>query len=282
MEPWAQYHDVEEKKLLDGAVLPAGGGAQADLEGALDLIFRHPNVGPFVCRALIQRLVSSNPSPAYVYRCGQAFDDNGAGVRGDLKAVVRAILLDYEARAPQLATRPESGHLREPVVRLVGLLRALDARPRTGRWRFFVQLDRAGMSTGETPLRAPTVFNFFEPGYALPGEIAQAGLVSPEFQITTETTILGAANLDLTALGGGGRAAPLLFNLAPYKAPQVANDEALLDKLDLLLFGGAMSDATRATLRAALADPDFPHTGDQRILTLMWLASLAPESVVQK
>jgi uncharacterized protein (DUF1800 family) len=282
MEPWALYHASDEKLLLGGSHLPAGLSAQADLEQSLDVIFQHANVGPFVCRFLIQRLVTSNPSPAYVYRCDKAFANNGAGVRGDLSAVLRAILLDYEARAAAIAARPDEGHLREPVVRLVGLLRAVDAEPRNGRWRFFGQLDRAGMTTGQTPLRAPTVFNFFEPGFALPGEIAQAGLVSPEFQIATETTIVGAANLFLTILGGAGRNGPLRFDLTPFQPPQAATDEALLDRVDQLLFAGAMSDATRGILRGALADPGFPQPADQRVLTLLWLASLAPESVVQK
>jgi len=282
MEPWAAFHDTGEKRLLGGALLPAGQNARTDLEQALDAVFLHPNVGPFVCRSLIQRLVASNPSPAYVYRCGQTFADNGAGIRGDLKAVLKAILLDYEARSATLATRQDAGHLREPAVRLAGLMRTLDAEPRNGRWRFFAQLDRQGLSTGETPLRAPTVFNFFEPGYALPGEIAQAGLVSPEFQIATETTILGTANLHLTILGGADRNSPLRFDLTPFQPPQAPTDEVLLDRVDLLLFGGSLSEATRGILRNALADPDFPRTGDPRVLTLLWLASLAPESVVQK
>ena len=281
MESWESFHDVDEKRLLNGTVVPAGQSAQADLEQALDSVFHHPNTGPFVCRFLIQRLVTGNPGPGYVYRCGQAFANNGSGVRGDLGAVLRAVLLDYEARAAALAARPDAGHLREPVVRLVGLLRVLDARPRNGRWRFFGQLDRQGLSTGQTPLRAPTVFNFFEPGYALPGEVSAAGLVSPEFQIATETTVIGAANLHLAVLGGAGQNRPLLFNLTPLQPLQAPTDEALLDRIDLLLFAGSMSDATRGTLRAALADPGFPP-GDQRVLTLVWLASLAPESVVQK
>jgi uncharacterized protein (DUF1800 family) len=282
MEPWAFFHATDEKRLLDGAVLPAGQSAQADLEGALDVIFRHPNTGPFVCRFLIQRLVTSNPSPAYVYRCGQAFANNGAGLRGDLQAVLRAILLDYEARAAVVAARPDEGHLREPAVRLVGLLRAIDARPRNGRWRVLGRLDGRGQSTGQTPLHAPTVFNFFEPGYALPGEISQAGLVSPEFQIATETTVIGAANLHLAILGAAGANGPLQVNLAPFLPPQAPTDETLLDRVDLLFFAGSMSDATRGVLRTALADPDFPRQGDQRVLTLLWLASLAPESTAQK
>ena len=282
MEPWAQYHATNEKRLLDGALLPAGQSAQQDLEAALDTIARHPNVGPFVCRFLIQRLVTSNPSPAYVYRCGQAFADNGAGARGDLAAVVRAILLDYEARSATLPGRQDYGHLREPVVRLAGLLRTLRATPRNGRWRLAQFERQSGFSSGQIPLRAPTVFNFFEPGYALPGEIAQAGLLSPEFQIATETTVVGGANLHLAVLGAGGAGGQLALDLAAFLRPQVANDEALLDRVDLLFFARAMSEETRDALRDALADADFPRPREQRVLTLLWLASLAPESVVQK
>jgi uncharacterized protein (DUF1800 family) len=280
MQAWATYHDTDAKKLLDGAVLPAGQSAQADLQQSLDMIFRHPNVGPFFCQFLIQRLVTSNPSPAYVYRCGQAFANNGAGVRGDLKAVLRTVLLDYEARATQIATRPDEGHLREPLVRLMGTLRTLNAMPRNGQWR--LNIDRQGLGLGQIPLHAPTVFNFFEPGYALPGEVAQAGLVSPEFQIVTETTIVGAANVHRALFGSGGMTGPLTFDLTPFQPPQAPTDAALLDKVSLLLFAGSMSDPTRAILSAALADPDFPRQADQRVLTLLWLASLAPESVAQK
>ena len=280
MQAWATYHDTGEKRLLDGAVLPAGQSAQTDLEQSLDMIFHHPNVGPFFCQFLIQRLVTSNPSPAYVYRCGQAFANNGAGVRGDLKAVLRAILLDYEARATLIAARPDDGHLREPLIRFLGTLRTMDARPRNGQWR--LNIDRQGLGMGQVPLRAPTVFNFFEPGYALPGEIAQSGLVSPEFQIATETTVVGTANVYRSLFGTGGQTGPLMFNLTPFQPPQVATDAALLDKVSLVLFAGAMSDGTRGILSTALADPDFPRQADNRVLTLLWLASLTPESVVQK
>ena len=117
---------------------------------------------------------------------------------------------------------------------------------------------------------------------ALPGEIAQAGLVSPEFQIATETTIVNAANFVQSLLGNGGNG-PLRFDLTPYQSPQVTSDAALLDKIDLILFGGAMSDGTRTILANALADPDFPSASpNQRTLTLLWLASMTPESVVQK
>jgi uncharacterized protein (DUF1800 family) len=285
MESWLQYHDGDAKTLLDGAVLPAGQSARADLEAALDVVFAHPNVGPFVCRFLLQRLVTSNPGPGAVYRCALTFADDGSGERGDLAAVLRTILLDYEARAAELVARQDQGHLREPFVRFAALLRALDGEPRQGRWRF-AALDQPGLSLGQTPLRAPTVFNFFEPGYALPGEIAQAGLVSPELQIATETTVVGAANFHRAVLeasaSNGGRPGFLSVDLAPFLPPQVADDSALLDRVDLLLFAGSMSGETREVLGTALADPDFPSGRERRVLELLWLASLAPESAVQK
>ena len=143
-------------------------------------------------------------------------------------------------------------------------------------------MTRSSPSACPTGGRALSVFNFFEPSYALPGEIAQAGLLSPEFLIATETTVVGGANLHLAVLGAGGAGGQLVLDLAAFLRPQVADDEALLDRVDLLFFARAMSEETRDTLRDALADADFPRPREQRVLTLLWLASLAPESVVQK
>jgi uncharacterized protein (DUF1800 family) len=282
MEPWALFHDDGEKLLLNGEVLLPGLGAQADLEAALDNVFLHPNVGPFVCRQLIQRLTTSNPSPGYVYRCALAFAGEGGGTRGDLRAVLRAILLDYEARSAEIAVRQDFGHLREPIVRFLGLLRTLDAEPAGGRWRF-VGIDRPGLGLGQVPFRAPTVFNFFEPTFALPGEIAQAGLVSPEFQITTETTAIGAANLHYAVLAAASANGPQIrVDLSPFVAPQAPDDATLLDRVDLLLYAGTMSAETRGILAEALADPAFPLAPQIRALQLLWLVSVSPEFAVQK
>jgi uncharacterized protein (DUF1800 family) len=281
MEPWPQFHEPGEKLLLDGGVLAAGGGAPADLDAALDAVVAHPNVGPFVCRRLIQRLVTSNPSPAYVYRCAQAFADDGRGVRGDLKAVVAAILLDYEARSAEVAVRQDFGHLREPLIRFVGLLRTLHAKSPAGRYRF-TALERPGLGLGQSPYRAPTVFNFFTPDYSQPGEIASAGLVSPEFEIATETTVVGAANFLGAVLQPGFASRRLHVELAPFEAPQVKTDEELLDRVDLLFFGGAMTADTRSILRDALLAADFPKTRDARVLRLLWLANIAPEGAIEK
>src|SRR5205814_3264296 len=127
----ASHHQTTAKTILNGVALPANQTAAQDLKTTLDTIFNHPNVGPFIARQLIQRLVTSNPSPGYVYRAASVFNDNGQGVRGDLEAVVRAILMDYDARGPALATQG-AGHQREPVIRLTNLLRAFSASAPNG------------------------------------------------------------------------------------------------------------------------------------------------------
>lgn len=180
MELYEAYHDTGAKKLLGGVVLPARQSGEEDLRAALDNIFEHPNVGPFIATRLIERLVTSNPSPAYVRRVAAAFDDNGAGVRGDLGAVVRAILLDPEAR-PDDALDTD-GKLKEPLLRLTQLWRAYDARSESGAFPFGF----AYILLGQGPLQSPSVFNFYSPFYAPPGEIRDRGLVAPELQIATE------------------------------------------------------------------------------------------------
>ena len=193
MIPFEAEHDRGAKTLLGGRVLPAGQTAMQDLQGSLDNVFEHPNVAPFICRRLIQRLVTSNPSPAYVYRVSGAFNDNGEGVRGDLGAVVKAILLDPEAR--EITVHTGAGKVREPMLRLSNVLRACYQEPSSnpptlGRFVLQDQSDQYG----QAPLSAPTVFNFFEPDYSLPGELVDAGLYSPEFQIVTELTSVDMAN----------------------------------------------------------------------------------------
>lgn len=177
-------HDVDVKVLLDGKTLPAGQTAQQDLDGALDIIFNHPNVGPFVGKQLIQKLVTSNPSPAYVARVSAAFDNNGSGVRGDLKAVIKAILLDPEARGGNVADAGY-GHLREPALFIASLLRTLGANSDGMAPRSAV----AGMS--QNIYASPSVFNFYSPQYRAPGA---ADLYGPEFGILDTSSALARMN----------------------------------------------------------------------------------------
>ncbi len=180
MQLYPAFHDTGEKLLLNGVVLPAGQAGAQDLSDALDNIFNHPNVGPFVAIRLIQRLVTSNPSPGYVDRVASVFNDNGSGVRGDLGAVVRAILMDDEAR-PDM-TMELDGKIKEPILRLTQLWRAYDAKSQSGRYPFIA----AYIVLGQGPLQSPSVFNFFSPFYAPPGEIRDNNLVAPELEIATE------------------------------------------------------------------------------------------------
>jgi uncharacterized protein (DUF1800 family) len=283
MESWPDHHTQGTKLLLGGVTLPAGQTPEQDLNAALDVIFNHPNVGPFICRELIQRLVTSNPSPAYVYRCGQAFANNGQGVRGDLQAVLRAILLDYEARSTTFLVQQGYGHLREPIVRLGGLLRALHATPPAdGKFRIH-HLESEQFGLDQNPLRAPTVFNFFEPSYVLPGAVAQAGLVSPEFKITNETTVFGTADYLRAFIFRGLGTAPL--NIVPdYSGLVPLSDSNLLAQLNLVLMANGMPPAMQAALQTALANPSFSSRSDpaMRVKNLAWLIEMSPSFVVQK
>jgi len=180
MQLWPGFHDTGEKTLLNGTILPAGQTGEQDLAAALDNIFEHANVGPFIAIRLIQRLVTSNPSPGYVSRIAAVFDNNGAGVRGDLGAVVKAILLDPEAR-PAMPMEID-GKLKEPLLRLTQLWRNYNAASAGGRYPY----NFAYILFGQGPLQSPSVFNFFSPFYAPPGEIRDSSLVAPELEIATE------------------------------------------------------------------------------------------------
>lgn len=245
----SSFHSTGEKRLLDGVVLPAGQTPLEDLHDALDVVFRHPNVGPFLSRQLIQRLVTSNPSPAYVRRVATVFNDNGAGVRGDMAAVVKAILFDEEARSATAAAHPHFGHLREPMIRFVTVLRAFNGRAPTGRFRVW-NLDQ---TMGQAPFRAPSVFNFFSPDYAKPGPIQNLGLVSPEFQITHETTVMRAANTmrELVYRGYNWNEHQISLDLSVEQS-LAGNVPALVERLNVLLLNGRMSDEMATIVREAV------------------------------
>ena len=191
MKMFNDYHEPGPKYLLNGYVVPGQTiiDGEADVDSALNHLFHHPNVGPFIARLLIQRLVKSNPSPAYISRVAAAFVDNGSGTRGDMKAIIRAVLLDPEARDCALVNSIHEGMLREPIVRYTNMTRgfnalAADQTFRNATYDFWEK-------TEQRPLGAPSVFNFYKSDYQPIGPIANAGLVAPEFQITNAQSILG-------------------------------------------------------------------------------------------
>jgi uncharacterized protein (DUF1800 family) len=177
-----------------GASIPANTPGAAALKTALDTLFTHPNVGPFFGRQMIQRLVTSNPSPAYVARVAAAFNNNGAGVRGDMKAVWVAILLDDEARGPAGLSSPNFGKLREPMLRFVNWARSFGVVSKGDSWKLG-DLSSTTSGLGQSPLHSPSVFNFFRPGYVPPGTtLAQSQSTAPEFQLVNETSVGGYVN----------------------------------------------------------------------------------------
>ncbi len=241
-------HSTLEVRFL-GATIPANTSGADALRLALDIIFRHPNVGPFFARQMIQRLVTSNPSPAYVGRVAQAFANNGAGVRGDLKAVWTAILTDAEARAAPDATQTTRGKLREPIVRLVQWARTVGTTSATGAYELY-DLTPNDFGIGQSPLRAPSVFNFFRPGYVPPNTgIAAAARQAPEFQLHNETTTAGYINfMEWMTSGAYQDVLPGYAALLP-----LAHDPpALLAWLNLRLAANQVSAATLSRMQVAL------------------------------
>lgn len=230
-------HDQLPKTLLNGYQMGAGQTAQQDLNDALDNIFNHPNVPPFISRQLIQHLVTSNPSPAYVKRISAVFADNGNGVRGDLSAVVKAILLDPEARAGDSAAPAlGEGHLREPVLFIAGLLRELGATISISN--NFVAY---GNEMGQQIYFPATVFNYYSPGY----DIAGTTINAPEFQILDGATALVRANF-MTNLIYGNLGVDL-------SALSTMTDSAIIQALNTAMLGGTMPSDMQNTIATALA-----------------------------
>jgi uncharacterized protein (DUF1800 family) len=284
------FHDTTVKTIVNGVVLPANQDGSKDLKDALDTLFNHPNTGPFISRQLIQRLVTSNPSPGYIYRVAQVFANNGAGVRGDLGAVVRAILLDYEARSASAATASSFGKLKEPVLRATALLRAFDGAANNGRYQIFTGFGSESQ-LGQTPMHSPTVFNFFEPNFVQPGTLAAAGLYAPEYQILTDTTAISAPNqlwnyiyttrstTDPTQTSIGLQLTSLL--------PLARTPQALVDQMNLVLAQGSLPKATTDRLVAAItAMPVGTATNTapdlERVRSTIYLTVTVPPGAVQK
>ncbi len=256
------FHSTSAKAFL-GTTIPASTTADpaGDLKIALDTLFNHPNVGPFIGRQLIQRLVTSNPSPAYVQRVASVFNNNGKGVRGDMAAVVRAVLLDPEARDAAQAAGPNAGKLREPVVRMANWARAFGAASASGDW--LIGSTSGNTSLGQTALTSPSVFNFFRPGYSPPNtRVGGAGLVAPEFQIVDEVTVAGYLNTMQTAIDGGvGTATNGVRDVRADYAPLMAlagDVSALVDRVDLLLTYGQMTATTRSRIVQAVGGVTVP------------------------
>lgn len=302
MEMYEEWHEPGEKYLLNGQVVPAGQTGMEDIQDALDNLFNHPNVGPFIGRQLIQRLVKSNPTPDYVERVAMAFNDNGDGVRGDMKAVIRAVLLDPEARDCEWIAQDASGKLREPLVRYTQIMRGFNATNESGRmWNVGGLLEA---STAQHPLGAPSVFNFFLPTHAPHGPIFDAGLVAPEFEILTSATAINWVNLMYIALlSDYYMEVSTIPSVAEVGIPEfdpgawlpedhvnldlsdefglANNADALVDRLDLLLTGGIMGQESKDTISDAVALLNL-FDANAAVKAGIFLTLISPDYVIQK
>jgi uncharacterized protein (DUF1800 family) len=273
------YHDETQKTIVSGIVIPANQPGAADLQTELDALFNHSNTGPFICRQLIQRLVTSNPSPAYVYRVAQVFANDGTGVRGNLAAVINAILLDYEARSPAMIADSGYGKLKEPLLRLTAIYRAFGASAQDGRFAIFnpqVNLDEAA-------LRSPTVFNFFDPGYVQQGALASAGLFAPEFEITTASTALSVPN-DLYAAvytPGSPTSSTIVLNLSLLTANS-SNPTAMVATLNQLLCANGMSVLTQQEIISALSALPANTSALTAAQMALYLTVTSPDAAIQR
>ncbi|MGF1467977.1 MAG: DUF1800 family protein [Sandaracinaceae bacterium] len=313
-------HELGEKTFL-GLTIPAGTGLRASIEMALDHIMAHPNIGPFVGGQLIQRLVTSNPSPAYVQRVSIAFDHGrfvlpdgravGTEVRGDLGATVAAILFDREARDAATAAQSDFGKVREPILRFTAWARAFRAEAVTPLYLPELWNLAPPDQLGQHPYRAPSVFNFFRPGYVAPATLSgAAGLVAPELQIVNATTVPSYANvMTFFVLGGASRfdreeaeeiaadfegaiePEDVLSSLVPDYGAELAladRPAALVDRLDRLLTSGAMSDDTRGLLTEIVealpldAESSLGEGADARVHLAVLLALTSPDFLVQR
>ena len=283
------FHSTSTKTFLGTTI--SGADGNAELNAALDVIFNHPNVGPFISRQLIQRLVTSNPSPAYVRRVAAVFDNNGASVRGDLAAVVRAILFDAEARDMSAVNNSTFGKVREPMIRLANWMRAFGAISVSGN--YLITSTSSSLSLGQSALAAPSVFNFFRPGYVPPNtRLGAAGLNAPEFQIVDEVTVAGYANTIQGAIGAGiGSGADVRSAYAAEVA--VADDAALLvERMNRLLLYGQMSPTLRTHITESVNSVAIPGVGStqaqidaarlNRARLAVYMTMIAPEYLVQR
>ena len=285
MTAFEDFHDTDAKTLLRNVQVDGGKSAAEDLQIALDNLFNHPNVGPFIGKQLIQKLVTSNPSPEYITRVSRVFDDNGAGVRGDLGAVLKAIMMDPEALLGHIEQPATFGKLKEPLIKLIGLWRAFDAQPVVpGRFRFSGTLT----DLGQEHMRSPSVFNFFQPGFSQPGAIRDNNLVSPEFQILDESTAVNMHNeIRTSAMSAEGRTDNLSFNKnrivldIEFEKTIADNPQQLLNHVSNKLLGYPLQDAVQDTIIEYIESITLGD-GEERVEETIYLIMSTPEYAVQR
>jgi len=287
MKMYEQYHEEGTKEFL-GKTIPAGQTGMRDIDAAIDIIFNHPNVGPFLATRLIQRLVKSNPSKAYVQRVASTFNRNESGTRGDMKSVIKAILLDDEARTCSSLSSASAGKLREPMMRLGHVAKSLPVDVSQERyWNSgFEQLN----TLKQHPLGAPSVFNFYTPDHAPIGDISDNAMVAPEFKIFDSTSSINYINkvnqwfvwesLWWTWEGDYGVEVP---SLILKELVDLADEpEALINRLDIMYTHGQLTEATKANIKEAISGLKWGEVNFDRVRMAVYLLLISPDYAILK
>jgi uncharacterized protein (DUF1800 family) len=302
MQMFENWHEPGEKYLLNGTSLMAGQSGLEDINGAIDNLFNHPNVGPFISRLLIQRLVKSNPSAEYIERMSSVFANNGSGTRGDLKALVKAIFLDPEARDCSWLNDPASGKLREPLLRYTQAMKALNASNSSGKmWNIGYTYQHA---TRQAILSSPSVFNFFLPDYQPNGPVADQDLVAPEFQLLSSATAVYYYNMvyywfvadqymEVSSRSSDNNLGSPEYDYLQIDPDDIVlldiNDEMalagspqeLMDRLDILFTGGTLSDESRTEILSSMNQ--LQMLDDEHIVkAALFLLMTSPDYLIQK
>lgn len=278
-------HSTDVKQFL-GLQIPQGTDANRSLKLALDHIFNHPNVAPFFSKQLIQRLVTSNPSSAYIERVARIFEDNGVGQRGDLRAVFKAVVLDPDARSVEGLSDPFFGKLREPIIRFAQWGRSFGATSKSDYWN--IRNISPPEILNQVPFRAPSVFNFFRPGYEPPRSQASAnGLVAPEFQIVDETTVASYAVFLRASIEGTGYWTDDIVAQYQYELSIADQSSELIDHLDLVLSGGQLRASTKSQIQNAVDSMSSDvSSGDKgklyRVMVGVMLTMASNDYLIQK
>jgi uncharacterized protein (DUF1800 family) len=280
------FHDDGEKLLLGSAIVPAGTDGETALNIALDSLFNHPNLPPFVARHFIQRFVTSNPSPSYIERVAIAFEDNGEGVRGDMLALITAVLTDPEARSESAYTQTQFGKVKEPLIRATNIVRALlPIRENNNTMLSFSEIANIDYFTNQAPLSSPSVFNFFSPDYQVNGELAELDMLTPELQILTSNYMVRNHNFAAFYLYTeelSDRTEHVYADYSSFTEVLANNEQALYEQFSHLFMQGNMDESFIQVLKDY--DEQITPFVDEsaRVREMLVLMLTSPQFAIQR
>lgn len=287
MKIYDEWHETSEKQLLNGFIIPANQNGILDIKQTINHLFNHPNVGPFLSKRLIQMLIKSNPTPEYIERIAKIFNDNGQGIRGDMKSIIKGILLDDEARKCEWVKNPFQGKLKEPIIRYTQFAKAIGTNNPLGLfWNIGNTFQN---NVGQHPLHSPSVFNFYLPDFQPNGPIAEQELIAPEYQIHNTRTSIGYVNeVNEWAVEGNLLNSQNEYGISSQtdysQFIEIAKDpDVLINKLDVLLTYGQLSEETKGIIKEAIIPFEDNSIGNQnRIKLALYLIMISPDYNVLK